>query len=110
MNYDRYGWYYSSLNSRAPAWTGVEEFWSFGIGNEGKGIRLMACAYQDLSLSDVIQLGDNNGFYHSLIVSKIEYNSLGKNVFVCAHDYAALDIALTDYSYRKIRYGKIMNT
>ena len=31
------GWYYRSLNDRAPAWTGVEELYRFLTSNRGKG-------------------------------------------------------------------------
>lgn len=38
MNYTpTFGWYYRSLNDRAPAWTGVNEFYRFLTTNTGIG-------------------------------------------------------------------------
>ncbi len=33
-----FGWFYTSLQSRAPAWTGVEFFYRFHIGNQAGAI------------------------------------------------------------------------
>ena len=33
MNYNINGWYFNSLNSRSPAWSGVDEFWDFSVKN-----------------------------------------------------------------------------
>ena len=44
MDYSVYGWYYNSLNSRAPSWTGVNEFWNYAINNTGNlGVKLKEC-------------------------------------------------------------------
>ncbi len=40
MNFYKYGWFYNSLNSRAPAWTGVDELFDFGVNNKSAGVRL----------------------------------------------------------------------
>lgn len=38
MNYTpTYGWYYISVNNRAPAWTGVDELYRFLTTNRGAG-------------------------------------------------------------------------
>ena len=38
MNYTpTFGWYYISLNNRAPAWTGVPYFYNFMTTNDGPG-------------------------------------------------------------------------
>ena len=40
MNYTpTYGWYYISVNNRAPAWTGVDELYRFLTTNRGAGPR-----------------------------------------------------------------------
>ena len=48
MNYDRYGWFFISLYNRAPAWTGVNEFWDFGTTNTGVGLKLSPCALKSV--------------------------------------------------------------
>ena len=104
MNYSTYGWYYRSLNERAPAWTGVNEFWNFGIQNIGLGIIIRECNIRDLEIADVIQLGNEDRFYHTLIVS-----SLSDGIRVCSHDRNARNIPLSAFSYYRLRCGKIMN-
>ena len=47
MRYYKYGWYYSSLNNRAPAWTGVNEFWNFAVNNRGVGVQILQFAYKN---------------------------------------------------------------
>ena len=40
MNYTPvFGWYYRSVNDRAPAWTGVNELYDFLVNNKGIGPR-----------------------------------------------------------------------
>lgn len=107
MNYAQYGWFYVNLNQRAPAWTGVEEFWDFGVKNKAEGIRLTPCAREELSPADVIQLGDGRDFYHCLLVTRVGKTTRGTNVYVASHDYPAFDAPLEEYVYRKIRFGKV---
>ena len=46
MNYTpTYGWYYISVNNRAPAWTGVDELYRFLTTNRGAGPRAILPIY-----------------------------------------------------------------
>ena len=46
MNYTPvYGWYYISLNERAPAWTGVNQLYRFLTTNTGEGPREIGRAH-----------------------------------------------------------------
>ncbi len=69
MNYTKdTGWYYISLNDRAAAWTGVEYFCRFIINNKGTGPFGELVPLYNAQSGDVIQLGGDMGFYHSLYV------------------------------------------
>ena len=107
MDYAPLGWYYVSLNSRAPAWTGVNEFYSYGIKEKQTGFTLKPCLPEDLNIADVIQLGNGDRYYHTLLVSKIIKENETVRIFVAAHDYDAFNVPLSDYAYQTARYLKI---
>ena len=108
MNYLPNGWYYNSLSSRSPAWTGVDEFWNFGVSNKSVGLKLVECDINGLEIADIVQLGNDNDYYHTLIVTKIE-QGVDKRIFVSAHDYAAYNVPLQSYSFNQIRFAKTYN-
>ncbi len=109
MNYTpTFGWYYISPEDRAPAWSGVDELYSFLTGapsfaSQNKGYGPFATDVRDsreLRLGDVIQLANGNGeFYHTLIISDFTEN----DILVCAHTNDALDRPLSSYNYTSIR-------
>lgn len=107
MNSNANGWYYYSLQSRSPSWSGVEEFWNFATRNNNFGVKIKQIPLEELEVGDIIQLGNNNGYYHNLFVSKIISHN-PNNIFICAHDYDALNRRLSSYYFQKIRYGKII--
>ena len=103
-----FGWYYRSAEDRAPAWTGVNELFSFLTGqgdfpmeNGGAGpYARIATAPDQIALGDVIQLANRNGdFYHSLLISGFTENDL----LVCAQSNDALDRPLSTYEYASLR-------
>ncbi|MBR1422721.1 MAG: amidase domain-containing protein [Ruminococcus sp.] len=105
MNYTRdTGWYYHSLNDRAAAWTSVEYFYRFIINNKGVGPFGATVPLDEVGEGDVIQLGSEDRFYHSLLVIGVHSGV----PFVAAHTYAAYDRPLTTYSYERIRCIKII--
>ncbi len=109
MNYTpTYGWYYISAENRAPAWSGVNEFYNFITGipefaeaNGGTGpYGRDAQAAGQVDLGDIIQLSNNRGiFYHSLIISGFTED----DVLVCAQSDDALDRPLSTYRYAGLR-------
>lgn len=110
MNYTpTFGWYYESLSSRAPAWSGVEQLYNFLINNTGKGPFAVRAAAADMRPGDVVQLTFNGTIYgHSLFV--ISAGAVGSepnnsNIFTATHtfdsDYLPLDY-WTDVGYRYI--------
>lgn len=106
MNYTPVlGWFYNSLNNRAPAWTGVQFLINFLKTNKSTGPFAKQTNYDNVSIGDVIFLGDNNGkFYHSLFVSDI-FN--GK-IFVASHTIDSFNRNLDSYSIQKTQFFHIL--
>lgn len=109
MNYTKtFGWYYIDQNNRAPAWSGVDELYSFLTGapdfianNGGYGpYATDARSASRIDLGDIIQLAREDGsFYHSLIISGFTDN----DILICAHSDDALDRPLSSYNYASVR-------
>ncbi len=102
MNFDRYGWFYLSLNNRAPAWSGVNEFWNFGINNKGVGLKLTECELSDLDVGDIIQLYNGQKYYHNLFVTSVD-----NGIRVSAHDNPIFNALLGRYNYVTLRCAKV---
>ena len=102
MNYTpTFGWYYISVNDRAPAWTGVEFLYNFLTENQGVGPYATEVPKDQILPGDIVQLGDENGrFYHTPVVVAIRR---GK-IYVAAHSYDTYMRDLDTYSYAQIRY------
>ena len=109
MNYTKtFGWYYISPEDRAPAWSGVDELYSFLTGapdfasqNMGYGpFATDARTARTIDVGDVIQLANSEGrFYHTLIISDFTDN----DILVCAQSDDALDRPLSTYNYASLR-------
>lgn len=105
MNYTpTYGWYYIDVNSRAPAWTGVNELYRFLITNTGIGPKAVEVDFSGLEIADLIQInfGDDPSFDHTPIVVDVGERT-SDTILVAAHSYAANCRPLSSYNYRKIR-------
>ena len=97
-----FGWYFRSTADRAPAWTGVEAFWSFFTGapdflveNGGIGPFGREVAQEAVQPGDVVQLGRENGnYYHTLLVT----GRLEDDILVSAHSNDAFDRPLSSYT------------
>ncbi len=103
------GWYYYSLNDRAPSWTGVDEFFYFSTTNTMGGVRAKLVDLADIKIGDVIQLGDGERYFHTLLVTKIVYPINYNNIYVAAHDRDAFDRVLNSYIFKTIRCLAIQN-
>lgn len=109
MNYTpTFGWYYVSPENRAPAWSGVDELYSFLTGapdftsvNGGYGpYATDARRSETVDVGDVIQLANERGeFYHTLIISAFT----DSDILVCAQSDDALDRPLSSYNYASLR-------
>lgn len=106
MNYTpTFGWYYISLNERAPAWTGVNYFYNFITQNTGVGPFGKEVSPDEVEAGDVIQLArEADGYYHTLIIVGFE----GDDPLVAAQTDNAYERALSTYTYDYSRYIKIL--
>lgn len=106
MNYKpTFGWYYISMNERAPAWTGVDYFYNFITTNTDVGPFGRQATPDEMEVGDVIQLGrDGDGYYHTLLIVGFE----GDDPLVAAQTDNALGRALSTYTYDFSRYIKIL--
>ena len=103
MNYSVYGWYYNSLNDRAPAWTGVNEFWDFAIKNTGNGVKIKSCDISEVEIADIIQLYNGYRYYHNFIITSID-----NEILVTGHDRNVKNIPLRFFNFESFRCGKIL--
>lgn len=100
-----FGWYYLSLNRRSASWSGVEFFYNFMVNNTDVGPFAIETDFSQAMIGDAIQLqNENDDFYHTLIISKIE----GGEIYVCANSNDALDRPLSSYNYKSARLIHIM--
>ena len=106
MNYTKtFGWYYISLDERAPAWTGVDFFYNFMVSNEGVGPFGKEAEREECEIGDAIQLGRNqDGFYHTLIIVGFD----GDDILVAAQTDDAFERPLSTYTYDFLRFIKIL--
>ena len=94
------GWYYYSLSYRAPAWTGVNEFYNFMVNNEGFGPFATQTYTTSVIPADIIQLYNGNKFYHTVIVTKIEDGE----IYTASHTRDTYNKRLLDYSFAYARF------
>jgi hypothetical protein len=103
-----FGWYYRSINDRAPAFTGVEYFWDFFTGapdfaaaNGGIGPFGREVGQDAVAVGDVVQLADRRGdFYHTLLVTALESDE----IYVSAHSNDAFNRPLSSYDAPSARF------
>ena len=111
MNFSKNGWFYSSLNSRAPAWTGVDEFYNFLITNTSQiGAKGRPTDLSQVEVGDVIQMDQGRGyFHHNLLIVNIGRDRSPHNIFIACHSADAFNKKLSDYRYTRLRIIKILN-
>ncbi len=112
MNYTKtFGWYYNSVNDRAPAWTGVEFLFKFLSSNKGVGPYGRLCSPQELAVGDLVQLKgyQENRFSHCPVVVGVgRRGNTPYNVLLAAHSQDADYRPLASYAYRDIRFIKVL--
>ena len=106
MNYaPTFGWYYNSLNDRAPAWTSVNALYNFLTTNKGVGPFSKECTIDELEIGDIIQMQiDQPDFHHTTIIDDIDENE----IYVTAHTFDSTNRPLSSYLYKQIRYIHII--
>jgi hypothetical protein len=104
MNYTRiYGWYYNSSYDRAPAWTGVQFFYNFMVKNKSVGPFATEVDLSYAELGDIIQLGDWNRYYHSMIITQINGLPSLDTILISTHSEDANLRPLNTYTFERIR-------
>ena len=106
MNYTKdTGWYYNSLSSRSPSWTGVEFLYRFLINNKSIGPRGREVAINDVEIGDIAQLSFNGlEFTHTVIIVNIGVFLELDNIFIACHTYDSYNIRISSYNFEKIRF------
>lgn len=105
MNYTPvYGWYYINSYNRSPSWTGVEYLYNFLINNKREGPFAKVTHVNKIMIGDIIQLGTEDRFYHSLVVTYTGNIPSRQNILVSTHTYDSYMRPLSSYSINKIRY------
>ena len=101
MNYKPiFGWYYNSLSSRTPSWSGVEYLYNFLVSNGSVGPFGHEVSQNEVQPGDIVQLGRHSGgYYHSPVIT-----SLSPEILICAHSFDALNRPLSSYIYDKARF------
>jgi len=99
------GWYYRSINDRAPGWTGVPFLYNFLTGNRGRGPFGHEIPVEEVRPGDIIQLkfAGKTEFSHSLLVTEARE----RGILIAAHSYDSLDRPLDSYSYDSARAIRI---
>lgn len=111
MNYEQNGWFYNNINSRAPSWTGVDEFFNFATTNTSNhGAKAKQVTISQVDVGDVVQmLQKGTRFHHNLLITKIGKNKSLDNIYVTCHTNDAKDKKLSDYYFKEIRFLKILD-
>lgn len=105
MNYDfNEGWYYVNANDKSPSWTGVNFLSRFLLNNKGLAPFAKLVYSPQISKGDIIQLGNDGRFFHSLIVTEIKNGT----PLVCSHSFDALNKPLYDYTFSQLKIIRIL--
>lgn len=100
-----FGWYYYSLNNRAPAWTGVEYLYRFLVNNKGVGPVAVETDMYGVEPGDIVQISfDGRVFAHSPMIVAVGDPPDPSNILVAAHTYDADYRPLNTYEYAKLRF------
>ena len=114
MNYTAdFGWYYISLQDRAPAWSGVQYFYDFMTGapaferrNGGIGPFAVETSPEGVEVGDVVQIAaTGTDWSHTMIVSGFAEDG---EILVCAQSVDSVDRPLSTYEYESIRYLHVL--
>jgi hypothetical protein len=105
------GWYYKSLNNRAPAWSGAEYFCKFLVTNKLQGPYGKIVSKDEIQTGDFVQLSfSKTGHYnHTLIIVKTTAPPIElENILVSAHTIDVSHKHLSLYLWERIRFIHIL--
>lgn len=107
MNYNQYGWYYTSLNDRAPSWSSVEHFYRFIINNASVGPIGEEVGIDDIEIGDMVQINfkRDHKFDHTPVVIEIKPGRRTTDkIIIAAHTIDRINYPLSRYNYKKLRF------
>ncbi len=106
MNFNpTYGWYYISLNQRAPAWTGVLYLYNFLTQNQSVGPYGREVTIDQVEPGDICQLEIDEGrFQHSPVIVAVGSPATPENVLVAAHSADRDYYPIAAYPYVQSRF------
>jgi len=101
-----YQWYYYGIDDRAPAWTGVNELYTYLVNNWYTGPQADSTSVGSMQLGDIIQLDlkTEPGYEHSLVVVSVGSPPANSNIKINCHTEDRKDYPLTNFTWRAIRY------
>ena len=100
-----FGWYYRSLQDRAPAWTGVEYFYNFLLRNTGPGPYGIDADISQVQPGDFVQLASTGSdFHHTPVIVRIKGRPSLHTIYVAAHTADTDNRPLSTYSMHKLRF------
>ena len=100
-----FGWYYHSLNSRSPSWTGVEFLHRFLINNRSVGPVAVEVGVEQAEIGDLAQLSFNGStFQHSPVIVSAGERPSPENILIAAHSFDADNRPLNTYVYERVRF------
>ncbi len=96
-----FGWYYKNINDRSPSWTGVEFLYNFLVSNRTRAVFASEVEIEYIMPGDIIQLGNAERFYHTLVVVSAENPN---DIYISTHTFNAYMRPLHSYQYERIRF------
>lgn len=110
-------WYGEDVNldetkqGRSPAWTGVEEFYTYASENTGYGLAAVVDdnVYSG-SIGDVLQYGQNGEWLHSVIITDVVKDQNGKieDYLINSNTTDRMNYPASAYGYSELRLIKIV--
>jgi hypothetical protein len=105
MNYTPiYGWYYTSVNDRAPAWSAVKYLHRFLTTNEQTGPYGREVPLEEIMPGDILQIATwMPDFHHTLVVVETGEQPDRANTLVACHSYDSDNRPLSSYDITMLR-------
>lgn len=104
------GWYYRTPNDKAPAWTGVEQFFRFLTrARQDAGPFGATALPEQCQPGDFVQLSFRDGvFQHTPIIVAVEHPVTPESTLVAAHSYDTDQRPLSSYDYQQLRWLHVL--
>lgn len=104
-----FGWYYRSLNDRAPAWTGVKFLFNFLVNNKGVGPFGHSVDISEIEPGDIAQLIiDSEDWQHTPVITAVDGDIISfSSIKVAAHSYDCACRPLSSYDISSVRFVHI---